>query len=104
MELHSAFLHPCSVSRIEEPVHDSRATPAIRLKPDMPDPVNHDRRRLLGAAALAVAGAPFGLLSPFSHFTRPVMTQSLLEGGLASLGRATTWLNSPPLTAAGLRG
>ena len=27
-----------------------------------------------------------------------------MEGELSSLGRATEWLNSPPLTAAGLRG
>jgi thiol-disulfide isomerase/thioredoxin len=32
------------------------------------------------------------------------VVQPLIRGGLASLGNATGWLNSPPLTAAGLRG
>jgi thiol-disulfide isomerase/thioredoxin len=70
----------------------------------MSEPVNHDRRRLLGAAAMTVAGARFGLFGSAAQFMRPAMMHTLVEGELASLARATEWLNSPPLTAAGLRG
>jgi thiol-disulfide isomerase/thioredoxin len=34
----------------------------------------------------------------------PTSVQPPVEGELASLGSATEWINSPPLTAAGLRG
>jgi thiol-disulfide isomerase/thioredoxin len=70
----------------------------------MSDYIDHDRRRLLGAAALTVAGAPLGLLGSAANYMRPAMMQTLVEGELAALGRATAWLNSPPLTATGLRG
>src|ERR687894_231408 len=46
----------------------------------MSDYINQDRRHFLGAAAMTI------------------------EGELPSRGSATNWLNSPPLTAAGLRG
>jgi thiol-disulfide isomerase/thioredoxin len=36
--------------------------------------------------------------------THPAAVQLPIEGELPSLGGATEWLNSPPLTAAGLRG
>src|SRR6266581_1301594 len=56
--------------------------------------VNQDRRRFLATAAATI-----------------VATKSLLhgrgvvaDGGLSALRNATTWLNSPPLTAEGLRG
>jgi len=50
--------------------------------------IDLDRRRFLALAAATIAG----------------MEQPLLRGPLASLGGATAWLNSPPLTANGLRG
>jgi len=50
--------------------------------------IDLDRRRFLTLAAATIAG----------------MEQPLLRGPLASLGGATAWLNSPPLTADGLRG
>ena len=58
--------------------------------------ISHDRRRFLGAAAMSLLGARLGMLGFAPHQTE--------SGGLESLGRATTWLNSPPLTADGLRG
>jgi thiol-disulfide isomerase/thioredoxin len=64
--------------------------------------MNHDRRRFLSTAAATIAGLELTMLG---------RTKSLLYGmetatdtGLASLRNATTWLNSPPLTADGLRG
>jgi thiol-disulfide isomerase/thioredoxin len=61
-----------------------------------------DRRRFLSTAAATIAGLELTMLGA---------TKSLLYGmetatdtGLASLRNATTWLNSPPLTADGLRG
>ncbi len=58
----------------------------------MPEKFNLQRRRFLGAA-LGMIG------SSAEAFTR---TRS--EGGFPSLGGATAWLNSQPLTADGLRG
>jgi thiol-disulfide isomerase/thioredoxin len=52
--------------------------------------IDHDRRHFLGTAAMTMAGAQFGLFGSVSEFP--------------SLGNATAWLNSPPLTPAGLRG
>ena len=57
-----------------------------------------DRRRFLGTTATALAATQLGMLGPAKGLI-PHM-----EGELSSLGRATEWLNSPPLTAAGLRG
>ena len=58
--------------------------------------ISHDRRRFLGTAAMSLLGARLGLLG---FVPRPAASSEL-----ESLGRATGWLNSPPLTAAGLRG
>jgi len=61
-----------------------------------------DRRRFLSTAAATIAGLELTMFGA---------TKSLLYGmetaadtGLASLRNATTWLNSPPLKADGLRG
>jgi thiol-disulfide isomerase/thioredoxin len=69
----------------------------------MADFIDHDRRRLLGAGAIAVAGAQLGLYNPFMRSTTHPPRQAG-EGQLASLRTATAWLNSPALTAADLRG
>src|SRR5262245_54651407 len=65
---------------------------------------------LLLAALLASAiGAPMETLAedksmvPFLHRMTPA-AELPIEGELPSLGSATGWLNSPPLTSAGLRG
>src|SRR2546425_3094571 len=57
-----------------------------------------DRRRFLGTTATALAATQLGMLGSAKGLI-PHM-----EGELSSLVRATEWLNSPPLTAAGLRG
>ncbi len=59
--------------------------------------INGDRRRFLAAAAATVAAAQLGL-------ERAAAAASEGGGELASLETATAWLNSAPLTAAGLRG
>jgi thiol-disulfide isomerase/thioredoxin len=59
--------------------------------------INDDRRRFLATAAATVAAAQLGL-------DRVAAAAGQGEGELASLGTATAWLNSTPLTAAGLRG
>ena len=64
--------------------------------------------QLLLAAILAGAiGAPIETLAEDKNVvqqTTPAAVQLPIEGELPSLGGATGWLNSPPLTAAGLRG
>jgi len=63
----------------------------------VPEEINDDRRRFLAATAATVAAAQLGLAR--------VSAAAGKDGGeLASLETATAWLNSAPLTAAGLRG
>src|SRR3954469_8148923 len=61
--------------------------------------VNNDRRRFL-TAAMALVATQRGMIG--SAGARSL--QLPVEGELPSLSGATGWLNSPPLTAAGLRG
>jgi thiol-disulfide isomerase/thioredoxin len=55
------------------------------------------RRHFLGTAAKAAAAAQLGMIIP-------AQAQLPNEGKMPSLGGATGWLNSPPLSTAGLRG
>ncbi len=61
---------------------------------------NYNRRRFLGTAAMAIAAARLGMIGSANAQS----SKSPVEGSLPSLSGATAWLNSPPLTAAGLRG
>src|SRR5882672_9269747 len=61
--------------------------------------VNNDRRRFL-TAAMALVATQLGMIGSAGAQS----LQLAVEGELPSLGIATAWLNSPPLTAAGLRG
>ncbi len=86
----------------------------------MSDDINLNRRLFLGTAAVAVAAALVlavvlavvsaarGDAVTLNDNRRPKMTHAAVgipvDGELRSLGAATTWLNSPPLTAAELRG
>ena len=64
----------------------------------------HDRRRFFGLAALSLAGAWIGTRDSVMHMitVKPFRLSSASD--LASLGGATAWLNSAPLTAADLQG
>jgi thiol-disulfide isomerase/thioredoxin len=65
------------------------------------NPTQRVRAALHGAlASLGPLSEDSGPVQP----TTPAAVQPPGEGALASVGRATGWLNSPPLTAAGLRG
>jgi thiol-disulfide isomerase/thioredoxin len=65
---------------------------------------------LLTAILAAAIGGPSKMsaedksMVPFMHRMTPAAAQLPVEGKLPSLASATEWLNSPPLTAAGLRG
>ena len=63
----------------------------------MHEEIDRNRRRFLGTLGLALAGVHFGAL-------RSANAQFDELGDFPSLGGATGWLNSPPLTPAGLRG
>jgi thiol-disulfide isomerase/thioredoxin len=65
----------------------------------MSEDTNDERRRFLAAASMTIVGM-IGFAEAQSNKT----LQLSIEGDLPSLGSATVWLNSPPLTAAGLRG
>ncbi len=68
--------------------------------------LNHDRRRFLGTAATAIVATQldgFGSAKALVHRLAPAAFHSPSEGELDSLSNATRWLNSAPLTAAGLR-
>jgi thiol-disulfide isomerase/thioredoxin len=90
----------------------------------MSEEIDHDRRRLLGTAAMTIAAIALSSIAvskswlPFTgtpgetlaenkrgvHQMTPAAVRLPIEGEMPSLGGATGWLNSPPLTAAGLRG
>ena len=57
----------------------------------MHEEINQNRRRFLGTLGLALAGVHFGAL-------RSANAQFDELGDFPSLGGATGWLNSPPLT------
>jgi hypothetical protein len=70
----------------------------------MSEEINHDRRRFLGTAAMTIAATQVGLFGFAVQQMECAAGQLPIEGKLPSLGSATEWLNSPALTAAGLRG
>ena len=90
----------------------------------MSEPIKRDRRHFLSTSIMSLAAAHLGLFGcasvsasktePTEPSTSkdngavqqitPVASHLPVEGELPSLGGATEWLNSQPLTAAGLRG
>ena len=70
----------------------------------MPDSFNQERRRFIGTAAAALGAARLGVIgSAVQQMACAALTERD-EGVLPSLGGATEWLNSDPLTAEDLRG
>src|SRR5271167_3419829 len=65
--------------------------------------VDPGRRRLLSTAAISIA-AFAAASSLFPAVQQLASAAGSPDDELASLSRATAWLNSEPLTAAGLRG
>jgi thiol-disulfide isomerase/thioredoxin len=70
----------------------------------MSEEIKHDRRSFLLAGGLSIAAASLGLMGSVMDQATAAEVQLPIEGDLPSLGGATGWLNSQPLTAAGLRG
>lgn len=66
--------------------------------------LNRGRRRFLAAAAMTVAAFPFSVAGCSVQRMTRAEIQLPVEGELPSLGGATGWLNSQPLTAGSLRG
>jgi thiol-disulfide isomerase/thioredoxin len=64
----------------------------------------HDRRRFFGMAALSLAAAWIGTRDSVIRWITVEPFQLSSASDLASLGRATAWLNSAPLAAADLQG
>ena len=70
----------------------------------MSDSINEERRRFIGAAAATLGAARLGVIgSAVQQMACAALTERN-EGTLPSFSGATQWLNSPPLTPAGLRG
>ena len=67
-------------------------------------PRPQDRRRFLGITALSLAAAWIGTRDSVLRLIRDEPFQVAGASDLASLGRATAWLNSAPLTAGDLKG
>jgi thiol-disulfide isomerase/thioredoxin len=61
------------------------------------DEINHGRRSFVGAAAMTIAAARFGMFNPVEAGQRAPRE-------LAAIGGAAEWINSPRLTAASLLG
>ena len=70
----------------------------------MSEEINHDRRRFVATAAMAIAAASLHTLGPVVQRATAAELQLPIEGVMPSLGGAIGWLNSQPLTANGLRG
>src|SRR3954464_8123279 len=67
--------------------------------------INHERRRFIGAAGTAAAALGAARLGVVGCAIQQMACAALRnEGTLPPLTGATEWLNSPPLTPAGLRG
>src|ERR1700674_1405685 len=70
----------------------------------MPGSINRERRRFIGVAAASLGAARLGVIgSAVQQMACAALTERN-EGALPSFSGATEWLNSPPLTPAGLRG
>src|ERR687889_633951 len=70
----------------------------------MSEEFNHNRRRFIAAAAMAVAAVPFGVNGCGVERMTSASARLPDEGEMPSLGGAGAWLNSQPLTAGSLRG
>lgn len=70
----------------------------------MSEEFNHERRRFLAAAAMTVVAAQLGVTGCEVQQMTRAEVQLPIEGELPSLGGATAWLNSEPVTAGSLRG
>jgi thiol-disulfide isomerase/thioredoxin len=70
----------------------------------MSNPIDNNRRRLLGTGAMALAGARLGLYHPLVPPMKAVSSHPHIANELASLRTASAWINSEPLTAANLLG
>src|SRR5713226_4582737 len=69
----------------------------------MSEEINDDRRRLLATAAMTIAATQLGMIGSANAQSNKTL-QLTIEGELPPLSSATEWLNSQPLTPAGLRG
>ena len=69
----------------------------------MSEETKHDRRSFLRAGAISIAAASLGMIGSVVQQVMPVELKLPIEGQLPSLGGATEWINSPSLTATGLR-
>src|SRR6267143_6977917 len=70
----------------------------------MPDSIDQERRRFIRGAAAALGAARIGVIgSAVQQMACAALTERN-EGAIPSLSGATQWLNSPPLSPAGLRG
>ena len=70
----------------------------------MSEELNRGRRRFLAAAAMTVAATQFGVIGCGGQRMTRAEVQLSVEGEMPSLGGATMWLNSQPLTADSQRG
>ena len=70
----------------------------------MSESINEGRRRFVGAAVGALGAARFGVIGSVVQQIACTPVNARSEGALPSFSGATEWLNSPPLTPAGLRG
>src|SRR3954465_13631956 len=75
--------------------------PSERKDFRMSDQINYRRHGFVGASPITFATADFGVIEAADALSG---TRRESEGRFPSLDGATTWLNSPPLTARVLRG
>jgi thiol-disulfide isomerase/thioredoxin len=72
------------------------------MREKMSKEIDYDRRRFLATAAITLVAGQFGIVGCSNAQSTTIRLPA--EGSLPSLGGATGWLNSQPLTTASLRG
>jgi len=66
--------------------------------------IDRDRRRFLASSVITMTAASLGIIGSSAQTAIPAEIKLPIEGELPTLAGATGWLNSQPLTPAGLRG
>jgi thiol-disulfide isomerase/thioredoxin len=95
-----------SLGVVEVPAEDAHRPPEAwaRRAYRNPEEIIVDRRSFLSTAAMTVIATRLGVFGSSGKLMAHTTLQLSIEGELPSFSGATGWLNSPPLTPAGLRG
>jgi thiol-disulfide isomerase/thioredoxin len=75
-----------------------------RFASQLPESIDQQRRKFIGVAGATLGAARLGIIGSAMQQMACAALSERDEGALPSFNGATEWLNSPPLTPAGLHG